>query len=559
MAVPPPPAPPAPPPQPVAKIGGGSSGGGDARSALLQSIQKGTKLKKTVTVDKSGPALAGRVTDGGTPTRSQGRRPDGVDGTSRGGEAPKLAGIFEGLSSMPKLKPVGQRGGTQVSPVSPARDVVDADASRNDRKQQQQQQKSVTEANLKINRGPPPNPPMKTSTITPPDSDSTRGASSHSPESKRFQNVSSNSSGSSAESSAGLPGSVVANKSSLFNTMANQPMQIHKPNHGKPNLAPKPPGAPPGSAQNSGKTSVARHHSMKSPRLLRLNRDGTYYFFECTRDTSPPVTPSNLGGPVFPTGSHFGTLRGTQNLFQSQESIHVNGRPSGRPTVAPPPRPPASRPPPPPIRSVSNTNLSNLPPNSLSTPISDPQANSSSLNNVSALKEQLKNQIPTQSGTVTTRPSETKVVCAVNGNVAPPLPPHRTCPAPPPPVTRQVNNASNVPPVPPQRHSSIRNSAGTTSMSGNYQGESVVQESIGNGRLVIDLEARFAMRFHNVTEFPKPPPFVNSPKMYASSHSNRTSNVGESRKQRAPKPPNQQQCSPKLNEYNYFSQEISNC
>uniref|UniRef100_A0A1B0DJJ3 Uncharacterized protein n=1 Tax=Phlebotomus papatasi TaxID=29031 RepID=A0A1B0DJJ3_PHLPP len=355
MAVPPPPAPPAPPPQPVAKIGGGSSGGGDARSALLQSIQKGTKLKKTVTVDKSGPALAGRVTDGGTPTRSQGRRPDGVDGTSRGGEAPKLAGIFEGLSSMPKLKPVGQRGGTQVSPVSPARDVVDADASRNDRvndnvaldfnseltkhltlkkqkQQQQQQQKSVTEANLKINRGPPPNPPMKTSTITPPDSDSTRGASSHSPESKRFQNflivfskeykvlsteplrllnfsANSNSSGSSAESSAGLPGSVVANKSSLFNTMANQPMQIHKPNHGKPNLAPKPPGAPPGSAQNSGKTSVARHHSMKSPR-------------------SPPVTPSNLGGPVFPTGSHFGTLRGTQNLFQSQESIHVNGRPS---------------------------------------------------------------------------------------------------------------------------------------------------------------------------------------------------------------------------------------
>lgn len=79
----------------------------------------------------------------------------------------------------------------------------------------------------------------------------------------------SNSLGSSAESSAGLPGSVVANKSSLFNTMANQPMQIHKPNHGKPNLAPKPPGAPPGSAQNSGKTSVARHHSMKSPRYWK--------------------------------------------------------------------------------------------------------------------------------------------------------------------------------------------------------------------------------------------------------------------------------------------------
>ncbi|GAB0096113.1 hypothetical protein DMENIID0001_115820 [Sergentomyia squamirostris] len=302
--------------------------------------------------------------------------------------------------------------------------------------------------------------------------------------------------------------------------------------------------------------------------LLRLNRDGTYYFFECPRDTSPPVTPSHLGGPVFPSSAnHFGTMRGTQQLFQSQESIHVNGRPSGRPTVAPPPRPPASRPPPPPIRSVSNTNLSNLPPGSLSMPTVD--TSSSSLNNVSVLKEQLRNQIPVAPGSPSSTSSavsvmrpENKVLAVNGGSVAPPLPPHRTCPAPPPPVTRQVNNASNVPPVPPQRHSSIRNSS---NMSGAYPGESVGggghQMAIeSNGRLVIDLEARFATRFHSVTEFSKPPPFTNMPKVYPSAQISRTSNVGESRKQRAPKPPIQQQCSPKLNEYNnHFTQEISNC
>ncbi|XP_059608818.1 WAS/WASL-interacting protein family member 1 isoform X2 [Phlebotomus argentipes] len=499
MAVPPPPAPPAPPPAPIAKLGG-SSGGGDARSALLQSIQKGTKLKKTVTVDKSGPAIAGKlVSDAGAPVRAAGKPPD---------DAPKLAGIFGGMSSMPKLKPVGSRGPGQVSPLSPAKDVVDSDGSRSERVndtvaldfnseltkhltlKKQKQQKGVTEANLKINRGPPPNPPLKTSTITPPDSDASRSAPSHSPEARRYPSA----------ATEVISSSAVANKSSLFNNMGSQSQQMHKPNHGKPNLAPKPPGAPPGSV---GK-SVARHHSMKSPR-------------------SPPVTPSNLGGPVFPTGSHFGTLRGTQQLFQSQESIHVNGRPSGRPTVAPPPRPPASRPPPPPIRSVSNTNLSNLPSGSLSTPIADPQANSSSLNNVSALKEQLKTQIPL-AGTLS-RPSEPK-------------------------------NASNVPPVPPQRHSSIRNSSGT-SMSGTYGGETATVES--NGRLVVDLEARYAVMFRSVTEFPRPQPFANIPKIYASSHTSRTSNVGESRKQRAPKPPIQQQCSPKLNEYNYYSREISNC
>lgn len=53
MSVPPPP----PPPQ------AGASAGppvGDNRGLLLQSIRAGKTLKKTVTVDKSGPAISGK-------------------------------------------------------------------------------------------------------------------------------------------------------------------------------------------------------------------------------------------------------------------------------------------------------------------------------------------------------------------------------------------------------------------------------------------------------------------------------------------------------------------
>lgn len=105
------------------KLGGGG-GGGDNRNALLQSIQMGAKLKKVQTVDKSGPLIAGKVSgagSGGSAATSSSvstggvRRPtaavaNGAGVGSVGAGAPKLGGIFEGLSSMPKLKPVGSRG-----------------------------------------------------------------------------------------------------------------------------------------------------------------------------------------------------------------------------------------------------------------------------------------------------------------------------------------------------------------------------------------------------------------------------------------------------------------
>lgn len=59
---PPPPPPMMAPPKKFVPVAPGS-GGGDMKNALLGQIQKGTKLKKVTTVDKSGPLVAGRIAD----------------------------------------------------------------------------------------------------------------------------------------------------------------------------------------------------------------------------------------------------------------------------------------------------------------------------------------------------------------------------------------------------------------------------------------------------------------------------------------------------------------
>lgn len=110
---------PGPPPPPMGGLKLGSiainkSAGPDNRSALLQSIQKGTKLKKTVTVDKSAPAIAGKVSSvasaaSSTTNNSNAPPRPAAPNSNQSNDAPKLGGIFGGLSSMPKLKPVASR------------------------------------------------------------------------------------------------------------------------------------------------------------------------------------------------------------------------------------------------------------------------------------------------------------------------------------------------------------------------------------------------------------------------------------------------------------------
>ncbi|XP_072761462.1 uncharacterized protein [Anoplolepis gracilipes] len=106
MSVPPPP----PPPQ------AGASGPpvGDNRNLLLQSIRAGKSLRKTVTVDKSAPAIAGKVKGESTsPLQNSNSRTNNSNSnlatsSSSNGGPMSLGGLFAG--GMPKLKPTGLRG-----------------------------------------------------------------------------------------------------------------------------------------------------------------------------------------------------------------------------------------------------------------------------------------------------------------------------------------------------------------------------------------------------------------------------------------------------------------
>ncbi|KAJ6648050.1 hypothetical protein Bhyg_03275, partial [Pseudolycoriella hygida] len=421
------------------------------------------------------------------------------------------------------------------------------------KKQQQEQSSNATEANLRTNRGPPPQPPaQKQSTIdfilkgkssppaVPPPPITQQQHSNESNPSALFKKQTNSHSTSLSPTTNGIsisPNTIIApNKSSLFNNMssatnisvdrdntssnsglnnANSMQQLKPiPNHGKPNCAPKPPGiqhiisakngnnSSTNGSNGIGRPTVARHHSMKTPR-------------------SPPVT---SGGPIFPTAQHFGTMRGAPQQFQSQDAINQS-----RPTVAPP-RPPNMKPPPPPtpIRSVSNTNLTNLPlslpPNAVNNSSNFGSAsNVSSGSNVSTLKKQIKHPIGSSSvNDVSSMHNTTNNNSISNNNLgtqneksAPPLPPHRTCPAPPPPV-RQNSNSTSVPaPAPPPRHSSIRDSSishATVTM----QSTAITATTKQVNRLIIDLEKKFSQNFHNVTEFRAPGPFTNLPKSYPS-------------------------------------------
>lgn len=93
---PPPPPPMMAQPKPFVPVAPGSSGGGDMRNALLGQIQKGAKLKKVQTVDKSTPVGAGKIAGEPAPSRGPGPR-----GTLSNKSSPDSA------TSSPARKPPG--------------------------------------------------------------------------------------------------------------------------------------------------------------------------------------------------------------------------------------------------------------------------------------------------------------------------------------------------------------------------------------------------------------------------------------------------------------------
>ncbi|XP_012282806.1 WAS/WASL-interacting protein family member 1 [Orussus abietinus] len=122
---------PGPPPPPPPMFNAPSPAAGEqGRNVLLQSIRAGKTLKKTVTVDKSSPAVCGRVkgesSNPSTTLNGSNSSSSITSSSSNNGGPVGLGGLFTG--TMPKLKPTGLRANrierdssnTSFSPSTPS-------------------------------------------------------------------------------------------------------------------------------------------------------------------------------------------------------------------------------------------------------------------------------------------------------------------------------------------------------------------------------------------------------------------------------------------------------
>ncbi|XP_048518914.1 WAS/WASL-interacting protein family member 2 isoform X2 [Dendroctonus ponderosae] len=324
MPGPPPPPPPGPPPF----LGGGSAP--DGRGALLQSIRQGAKLKKTVTVDKSAPAIPSNNSSAPRNGLSSSPMPNGIP----------LGGLFAG--GMPKLKATGLRGPSPAGLGSPS--PARAANSVQDQLKRQLHNPSDTKT-----RGPPPPAPVRHISA-----DEGRPAK---PLAVRLNGAQPNQSSLHA-TAAKLHRKSKSNANLCALDAPDTGNALSKPaiSHGKPHLAPKPPllnGKPAPPSKLSLK--ISRAQSMRAPR-----------------------SPSPQSPPALDVGSKFGTVRNMSSLLgQSLNSLSASPRPrpalAGRPSVPPPsvpppptpkaapvkppshapPPPPAHAPPPPPHKTLS--------------------------------------------------------------------------------------------------------------------------------------------------------------------------------------------------------------